>query len=183
MDQIGLSSKDKIMTYMLKSSAKKSRWAAIIGSGNITISINPTDLTVKKFPLPNTFYANTGLSCTIASSTITLASKRYIFFVKPFYDQTGSFFVDSAVWSFEFFLYVNGVQLSTAPIIASPGYLWTYAQTAIAMAEYVATAGDQVELRYQKKSNTTGTYDMGVYLNGGALTTNMLGFYIMEVDL
>lgn len=172
------------MTYMLKSPARKSRWAMILGSGDIVYSISPSDLNVYRFPLPNVFHANTGLACTISSSIITLASKRYIFFIKPFYDQRGTVTdASSQTWAFEFFLYVNGQQLTTCPIIASPGGSWTYSQTAIAMAEYVATAGDQLDLRYQKKTTSNNTFDIGIYLNGGALTINMLGFYIMEVDL
>ena len=172
------------MTYMLKSPARKSRWAMILGSGDIVYPISPSDLNIYRFPLPDVFHANTGLACTISSSIITLASKRYIFFIKPFYDQRGSIWDNlSETWAFEFFLYVNGERLSTCPIIASPSGTWTYSQTAIAMAEYVATAGDQLDLRYQKKTTTINTFDMGIYLNGGALTINMLGFYIMEVDL
>jgi len=47
----------------------------------------------------------------------------------------------------------------------------------------VATAGDQLELRYQKKTVTQGTNEMGVYLHGGIVSFNTFGFYIMEVDL
>ena len=187
MGQIGTSLKGKFMSYMIKAPPRASKWAMISGTGDTLFNVNISDLTLKKFPLPNAFYSNTGFLCTISSSVITLASKRYVFFIKIFYDQRGGpnglVAYPQGIWAFEFYLYVNNVQVSTCPIISSPGYNWKYEENAIALAEYVATAGDQLELRYQKKTVTQGTNEMGVYLHGGIVSFNTFGFYIMEVDL
>ena len=121
--------------------------------------------------------------------TVVLVSifRSFVFFIKIFYDQRGGpngLVVDpQGIWAFEFYLYVNNVQVSTCPIISSPVYNWKDGENAIALAEYVATAGDQLELRYQKKTSTLGTNEMGIYWHGGAVAVNTFGFYIMEVDL
>ena len=166
------------MTYLIKSTPRNSNWAYISGSGNNYFTI--TQMNVETlFPLQN-FTKETNFQATIANSVITLANKRYIFIIKPFYDQIGT--VSNPASANMYLKVNNSTILSTGINITSPGTGINTTQTNLAMYEYIATAGDTISL-YIVMKNNYGNFDLGIYWNGGATTSGMFGFFIMEIDL